>query len=398
MRRAKSLRNRVHHAIGVVWGPVYRTHLIHPRAALHQTLRQPLVPSGRRRHEQRVPARVREVDVHGVGVHEGDDFLPRVARDEREHLRDALAPSLRRRRALVLVLVLSRRRRRRLAVVRLLLRRVHHRLELRVEPAPAAGRREVHRVELLRHHLRHHLLLLLLLLHHHPRHRRVHHRMHPQHRGQHPHRVVHQSHRVHRVEPGVHRARTRDPPRVRGGGRPQGARGPAARAVRGGAAVAGSTTAAGTAARSAAIRVAAAAAAARSSRFKLRRDRGPRRHPRRAPPINLGAEPSLHPATAPAEVVVEPSRRPRAAAAAAAPTRSESIRLRERVTPRRRRASRRLLRAHGVEPVPEFLHVLLLLKLPSLRASRHAHDVVHGVSVRQRRRRRRRRLVVQPGE
>ena len=28
MRRQKSLRNGVHHADGVVWGPVYRTHLI----------------------------------------------------------------------------------------------------------------------------------------------------------------------------------------------------------------------------------------------------------------------------------------------------------------------------------------------------------------------------------
>eukprot|EP00982_Pelagococcus_subviridis_P008120 30813-Pelagococcus_subviridis.AAC.4 len=28
MRRAKSLRNGVHHADGVVWGPVYRTRLI----------------------------------------------------------------------------------------------------------------------------------------------------------------------------------------------------------------------------------------------------------------------------------------------------------------------------------------------------------------------------------
>jgi hypothetical protein len=28
MRRAKSLRIGVHHADGVVWGPVYRTHLM----------------------------------------------------------------------------------------------------------------------------------------------------------------------------------------------------------------------------------------------------------------------------------------------------------------------------------------------------------------------------------
>jgi len=38
MRRAKSLRNDVHHANGVVWGPVYRTHLSRGR---HRTSRNP---------------------------------------------------------------------------------------------------------------------------------------------------------------------------------------------------------------------------------------------------------------------------------------------------------------------------------------------------------------------
>ena len=44
MRRQKSLRNGVHHANAVVWGPVYRTHLIPParRGLRHDRFPRPL--------------------------------------------------------------------------------------------------------------------------------------------------------------------------------------------------------------------------------------------------------------------------------------------------------------------------------------------------------------------
>ena len=48
MRRAKSLRIGVHHANAVVWGPVYRTHLI-----LRQVLSHPRAEISRRDEAQR---------------------------------------------------------------------------------------------------------------------------------------------------------------------------------------------------------------------------------------------------------------------------------------------------------------------------------------------------------
>eukprot|EP00982_Pelagococcus_subviridis_P015244 31386-Pelagococcus_subviridis.AAC.9 len=69
-RRAKSLRNGVHHADGVVWGPVYRTRLIRGAAARRRRrgrLRI-LVPVVRRRLRLRRRRRRRRRGVHLRGL------------------------------------------------------------------------------------------------------------------------------------------------------------------------------------------------------------------------------------------------------------------------------------------------------------------------------------------
>eukprot|EP00982_Pelagococcus_subviridis_P005022 29446-Pelagococcus_subviridis.AAC.2 len=72
MRRGKSLRNGVHHANAVVWGPVYRTHLQRVRGGI-KCARFPKIDLRRRLfHEQRGRARAKVVDVIGA-VHAAGD-------------------------------------------------------------------------------------------------------------------------------------------------------------------------------------------------------------------------------------------------------------------------------------------------------------------------------------
>ena len=74
-RRAKSLRNGVHHANAVVWGPVYRTHLRdgggesqHPgSASVAQELFRVELPRAHQRQERRAPLVVARVPVRACG-------------------------------------------------------------------------------------------------------------------------------------------------------------------------------------------------------------------------------------------------------------------------------------------------------------------------------------------
>eukprot|EP00982_Pelagococcus_subviridis_P015696 31419-Pelagococcus_subviridis.AAC.14 len=73
MRRAKSLRNGVHHAITVVWEPVYRTHLIDAipplrrvAAAGDRTADVVASTPSTSSSSSRTPARVKSISAGGV--------------------------------------------------------------------------------------------------------------------------------------------------------------------------------------------------------------------------------------------------------------------------------------------------------------------------------------------